>query len=177
MAFAVRTAGDPLTMISAIREAVRQIDPNLPLFRFTTLNAQAEERLAQERLFARLTSFFGLLALGLASIGLYGVMAYSVARRTHEIGVRMALGARAPDVVRMILWESMLLVVIGVLIGLGAALGSARFVSGMLYGLTPADPTTISLSALVMLAVAGLASYLPARRASRVDPMVALRYE
>src|SRR5262245_52764387 len=175
--FSVRTAGDPLPVISAIRDAVRQLDPNLPLYSFTTVSAQAEERLVQERLFARLTSFFGLLAIGLASIGLYGVMAYSIARRTHEIGVRMALGAQSADVARMIFRESMFPVVIGVMIGLGVALVSFRLLSSMLYGLRPADPMAISLAVLVMLAVAVLASYLPARRASRVDPLVALRYE
>ena len=124
-----------------------------------------------------MTGFFGLLALLLASIGLYGVMSYAVARRTNEIGLRMALGAQRGNVINMVLRESMLLVVLGVLIGLGAVLATTRFVSTMLYGLTPTDPATISLAVLVLLAVSALAGYLPARRAAQVDPLVALRYE
>ena len=131
----------------------------------------------EERLVARLSCVFGLLALVLVCIGLYGVMDYDVARRTHEIGIRMALGAQRRDVVGLVLREAMLLVVIGVLIGLSVALGASRFIASMPYGLTPNDPLTIALAGLLLLAVAALAGYLPARRASRVDPVVALRHE
>jgi predicted permease len=177
MSFSVRTVGDPVAMVPTIREAIRQLDPNLPLYGFTTVMEQAAQRLSQERLFARLTSFFGLLALLLASIGLYGVMAHSVGRRTKEIGIRMVLGAERARVVKMVFRESMLLILIGVLIGVGAAIASVHFVSSLLYGLTPNDPLTIVAVALIMLIVAALASYLPARRAAEVDPMIALRVE
>jgi len=177
MNFEVRTAGDPTALIAAIRGAVSEVDKNVPLFDVKTQRRQAEQSLAQERLFATLSSFFGALALLLVSLGLYGVMSYAVARRTNEIGIRMALGATGPRVTRMVMRETMLLVVIGVLIGLGAALASTRMIKEMLFGLAPTDPVTISFAALLMIAVAALAGYLPARRASKVDPMVALRYE
>ncbi len=133
--------------------------------------------MVQERLLAELSSFFGLLALLLACIGLYGVMSYDVARRTHEIGVRMALGAEAMDVVRLVMRETMSLVVIGLIAGLVAALLTTRLIASLLYGLTPDDPLTVGLASLLLLTVAALAGYLPARRAARVDPMVALRTE
>jgi len=128
-------------------------------------------------LMATLSGFFGVLALVLASIGLYGILAYNVAGRTNEIGLRMALGAARRDVIWMVLREALLLTLIGVLIGVPLAVASGRLVSSLLFGLTPSDPLSIGLAAIVMLAVAALASYLPARRAAQVDPMVALRYE
>jgi len=177
MNFEVRTAGDPTASLTAIREAVSQVDRNVPLFDVKTQERQAEQSLAQERLFATLSGFFGVLALLLVCIGLYGVMSYAVARRTNEIGIRMALGATAPRVIRMVMRETMLLVVIGVLIGLVAAIASTRLIEKMLFGLTPTDPFTMSAATLLLIAVAALAGYLPARRASKVDPMIALRYE
>jgi ABC-type antimicrobial peptide transport system permease subunit len=135
------------------------------------------ESLARERFIGQLASFFSLFALLLACIGLYGVMAYAVTRRTNEIGIRMALGARGMDVVRLVLKETMLLVAVGVTIGLGAALATTRLISSLLFGLTPTDPLTIVVAALLMIAVAALAGYLPARKASRVDAMTALRCE
>ena len=177
MNFEVRTAGDATAMVSLIREAVREVDANLPLFAVKTQTQQAEESLAQERLFATLSSFFGVLALILACIGLYGVTSYGVARRTNEIGIRMALGATAPRVTGMVMRESMLVVFIGVVIGLSAALATTRLVAAMLFGLAPTDPLTISFAVLLMLVVAALAGYIPARRASKIDPMIALRYE
>jgi ABC-type antimicrobial peptide transport system permease subunit len=177
MAFAVRTAGDPITMIPAIREAVRQIDRNLPLSRFTTVNAQADERLVQERLFARLTSFFGMLALLLAGIGLYGVMAYTVTQRTREIGVRMALGARAADVLRLFIRQGMALVVIGVAMGLAGAFALTRLVSSFLFDVSPTDPATFAGVALLLALIALFACWLPARRAAKVDPIRALHHE
>jgi predicted permease len=175
--FGVRTMGDPSQMIAAIRATVREVDKDLPLFAIKTQSEQVAQSLAQERFFPKLTSFFGLLALLLASIGLYGVMSYSIARRTQEIGIRMALGAQKGNVIKMVLRESMLLVLIGVVIGLGAVLATTRFVASMLYGLTPTDPGTITLAVLVLAAVAALAGYLPARKAAQVDPLTALRYE
>jgi ABC-type antimicrobial peptide transport system permease subunit len=164
-------------MIAAVREAVRELDPDLPLFDVKTQSAQIEQLLSQESLFARLSSFFGLVALVLACIGLYGVMSYAVTRRTNEIGVRMALGAARRDVVGIVMKESMTPVVIGLVTGLLAALGVTRFISSLLFGLEANDPATISLAMLIMLAVTALAGYLPARRASRVNPIEALRCE
>jgi len=177
MNFEVRTAGDPTALVSSIRDAVSEVDKNLPLFDVKTQQQQADQSLTQERLFATLSGFFGLLALLLGCIGLYGVMSYAVARRTNEIGIRMALGATAPRVTRMVMRETMVLVTAGVAIGLGTALAATRLIESMLFGLAPNDPLTISLAALLMIAVAALAGYLPARKAAKVDPMIALRYE
>jgi len=177
MSYAVRTVGDPNALAPAIRDAVRSIDPNLPLFAVKTQNAQIAELLTQSRLFAGLSSFFGLLALALVSIGLYGVMSYIVARRTHEIGVRLALGAQGRDVRRMVLGESLRLALLGVAIGVPAALATTRSISGQLFRLAPNDPLTMAAATLLLLAVAACAGYLPARRAARVDPMAALRHE
>jgi ABC-type antimicrobial peptide transport system permease subunit len=177
MSFAVRTSGDAGALVNSIREVVRAVEPNLPMFDVQSQVERAEEGLSQERLFAALSSFFGFLALALACIGLYGVMSYAVARRTNEIGIRMALGARSADVARMVMRDTMNLAVIGVVIGLGGALGATRFIKSMLFGVTATDPLTIALGVVLMLTVAALAGYLPARRAAQVDPMTALRYE
>jgi predicted permease len=175
--FAVRTANDPVAQMGSIREAMRQIDPNLPLTNVTTQIEQIELRFAQEKVFAQACSLFGGLAVLLASIGLFGLMSYSVARRTNEIGIRMALGARGADVLRLVMRESMILVVAGVAIGLVAAFAAGRLVATLLFGLSPTDALTIAAATLLMLIVSAIAGYLPARRASRVDPMVALRCE
>lgn len=175
--FIVRTNGNPTAMIASIREAMHEVDNNLPLFDVKTQNQQAAESLSVERLFATLSSFFGILALLLACIGLYGVMSYGVARRTNEIGIRMALGASAPRVTRMVMRETMWVVWIGVAIGIGAALAGTRLIASMLFGIAATDAVTISFAVLTMISVAAVAGYLPARRAARVDPMVALRYE
>jgi ABC-type antimicrobial peptide transport system permease subunit len=177
MSFAVRTAGDPAAMTSAIRQAVHSLDGNLPLFAVKTQNAQIAERVAQSRLFADLSSLFGLLALALVSVGLYGVMSFTVARRTHEIGIRMALGARARDVRRMVMRETLVLTSIGMVIGLGAAIATTRLIASQLFGLSANDPLTIATAVLLLIMVAAVAGGLPARRASRVDPMIALRHE
>jgi predicted permease len=173
----VRTAGDPKQWMSAVRGAVQSLDRNLPLFDFETQTEQIEQATFQERLFARFFSFFGLLALTLACVGLYGMMSYAVARRTSEIGIRMALGAERASISRMVLWESMTLAGLGTVIGVAAALAASRLIATLLYGLKPTDPLTIASATAVLTAVALLAGYLPAHRASRVDPMVALRYE
>jgi len=138
---------------------------------------QVNRSMAGQTLIARLSTFFGLLAAFLACIGIYGLMSYAVMRRTNEIGIRMALGAERSGVLWMVMRESLMLVAAGVVIGIPAALVATRLVSSVLYGLKTTDPITITLSALAMIAVAALAGYLPARRASKVDPMVALRYE
>ncbi|MCI0387615.1 MAG: ABC transporter permease [Acidobacteria bacterium] len=187
--FTVRTAGDPTQMTAAIRAAVRDVDKDLPLFGIKTQTEQMDQSLAQERFFPKLTSFFGLLALLLASVGLYGVMSYAVAQRTHEIGIRMALGASRENILRRVIGQGMLLAAIGVVIGSAAAFALmrlitsnatyelTRFISGFLYGVRATDPLTFVAVALLLVMVALLACYLPARRATKVDPMVALRCE
>ena len=175
--FELRTAGPPAAATAAVREAARQLDPNLPLTDVSTQIEQVERRLAQEKVFAQAYSLFGGVALLLASIGLFGLMSYSVARRTNEIGVRMALGAQRTDVLGLVMRESMLLVAIGLAAGLAIALGAGRLVKTLLFGLPPTDAVSIAAAVGVMVAVSALAGYLPARRASKVDPMVALRYE
>jgi predicted permease len=173
----IRTNREATALTAAVRRVLGEVDRNLPIREVTTLNAEVERRLSQERLLTTLTSFFGVLALLLASIGLFGVMTYAVSRRTSEIGLRMALGAERSSVLWMVLRESIWLVGIGVAAGLGAAAASTRVLSGLLYEVSPTDPVTFAISAAVLLAVATFAAYIPARRAARVDPMVALRYE
>jgi predicted permease len=175
--FEVRTAGDPNALIPTVRRVVEQMESDLPLLDVKTQTSQIDEMLVQERMFAKLTSAFGLLALVLACVGIYGIMAYAVVRRTSEIGIRMALGAERRSILTMVMRETLLLVVMGVAIGIPVALAATRLISSMLYGLKPSDPVTLAAATGVMLAVAACAGYLPARRASRVDPMVALRDE
>ena len=175
--FYVRTASDPASIGSAIRAAVHEIDPTLPVIDLRTQEQQIERRNSQERLFARLSGFFGVAALILACVGLYGLMSYLVLQRTGEIGLRLALGAVPAQVLRMILRESAMLVTAGLVLGLTAAYVARRFVESMLFGLTAADTLTYAVVAGVLIAVMLLASYRPARRAARVDPMTALRAE
>jgi ABC-type antimicrobial peptide transport system permease subunit len=180
MTFEVRTTGDPKAFVGAIRQAVREVEPNLPLNNIKTQIEQADETLSMERLFAKLMSLFGLLAQQLASIGLYGVLAYSVSRRTHEIGIRMALGANRGRMLTMILKQGMTLTLIGVALGLGGAYVLTRYLgtlNSMLFGVQPRDPLTFGVTAALLTIVALVACYVPARRATKVDPMVALRYE
>jgi len=175
--FEVRTPGDPAAVVGSLREVVRQIDPDLPIMDVSTQLEQVEKRFAQEKVFAQAYSLFGALALVLASIGLFGLMSYSVARRTNEIGIRMALGAQRQDVLRMVMRESMVLVAVGIVLGLGTALIAARSISTLLFGLPPTDPMAITLAVALMAVVSAVAGYLTARRASHVDPMVALHYD
>jgi predicted permease len=177
MTFEVKTAASKGTIVRAISAVVRSIDKDLPIFDVRTQTEQIDATQSTERAFAALTLGFGLLALTLACIGIYGIMAYVVARRTGEIGIRMAMGAQNRQVLVMILRETVLLAGIGIVIGVFAAIGLTRYLENMLYGLKPFDPVTYSAAVLVMLAVALTAGWLPARRASRLDPMVALRHE
>jgi predicted permease len=172
-----RATGPGAPLAATIRREIQAIDKNLELYGVSTIPQMLDGALGREAELARLSSFFSLLALLLSCIGLYGVMSYNVARRTHEIGVRMALGAQRRDVVGLVLRQTMRLVVIGVIIGISAALGATRLIASLLYGVTPNDPITIALAGLLLLTVAALAGYLPARRASRVEPMVALRHD
>ena len=177
MIFELKTASDPQVMIPTVRETVRGIEPNMPLMNVSTQSEQIEQRFAQARFFAMSYSLFGGLAVLVASIGLFGLASYNVVRRTNEIGIRMALGAERWDVTRMVLSESLILVVIGIGIGLATALAAGRLITSLLFGLAPTDGITVVGATLVIILVSALAGYLPARRASRVDPMVALQYE
>ena len=175
--FVVRTALDPSSIVPAVRHQVQLIDRDLPLGDVKTQAADADEKLGDERSVATLLSLFAALGLVLASIGLYGTISHGVARRTNEVGIRMALGARQEDMLRMVLREALSLVAIGVAIGVPLSIAGARLISTLIFGVKPTDAVTISFSSGVMMAVASLAAYLPARRAAKVDPMVALRHE
>ncbi|MGH7226618.1 MAG: FtsX-like permease family protein, partial [Gemmataceae bacterium] len=173
----VRYSGDPAAIIAEVRHAVGEVDRPLPISYQNTLAEQVNESVTSQTLIARLSAFFGLLAVLLACIGIYGLMSYAVTRRTNEIGIRLALGARPGDVLRMVLRETLVLVGIGLAIGVPVALGCGRWAASMLYDLKPTDPATV-LVAVVLLFLVGLsAGFLPARRASKVDPMTALRHE
>ncbi|MGB2862260.1 MAG: ABC transporter permease [Sedimentisphaerales bacterium] len=173
----VRSVLPPMSLVPAVRRAVAQVDRKLPLEGITTQKLALKKSLAQERLFASLCGSLALLALALSCIGLYGIMAYNVARRTGEMGIRKALGARPWDVARPILREALTLAGIGVAIGLPVALALVRVIRVVFYGIEPHDPLTMIGAAVLMVAVAALAAWIPARRAAKVDPMVALRYE
>jgi predicted permease len=173
----LQTVGDPASIAGQVSRALAQIDPNLAVLKMETITQQVNHLVDQEQLISQLCAWFALLALLLTSIGLYGVMTYNVARRTHEIGVRMALGAQNRAVQWMILRESLLLLGIGVVVGVPATMAATRLAGAQLFGLTPSDPPTFMAAILAISVVALLAAYFPARRATRVDPMVALRDE
>ena len=181
--FEVRTAGDPAATIGSVRSVVREIEPNLPVMNVKSQIEQADETLRMERLFAKLLTLFALLAQQLAAIGLFGVLAYTVAQRTHEIGIRMALGADRASVLRMIVKQGMTLAVLGVILGLVGAYVLTRYLeswislSKMLFGVKVSDPLTYGAIAVLLTVVALIACYIPARRATKVDPLIALRYE
>jgi putative ABC transport system permease protein len=173
----VRAAGNPSALAAAINREVAAVDKDLPLNAFQTLKTHFATALARERLTAALLSALGALALVLTAIGLYGVLSYAVSQRTREIGIRMALGARSQSVVRAVLGSTMRIVTVGLGVGVAVALALSTVVSGFLYGVTPTDPAVFATTILVLAGIAALASYLPARRAAKVDPMKALRYE
>lgn len=176
MAVMVRTSGDPSKLAAAVREQVMAIDPDLPVAA-STMNQVFLESVGGQRFNALLLSIFGALALGLAVVGVFGVINYSVAQRTHEIGVRIALGAKRRDIFRLVVGQGMVLALMGVTIGIAGAFGLTRLISGMLFGVSPTDFATFAVVSFLLAAVALLASYIPARRAMNVDPMVALRCE
>jgi len=175
--FVVRFSGPSSTVVPQVRETIKQINRNLPVDDVVSLSDHIGRSLVQQKLVARLASFFGLLALLLACVGLYGVMSYGVARRTNEIGIRMALGAQNLSVLWLVLREALVLVVIGLVVGVLASLALTKTAASLLYELKPNDPLTIAMATIVLMMVALVAGYLPARRAARVDPMIALRDE
>ena len=181
--FEVRTTGDPAATIASVRSVVREIEPNLPVMNVKSQVEQADETLRMERLFAKLLTLFALLAQQLAAIGLFGVLAYTVSQRTHEIGIRMALGADRASVLKMIVWQGMILALLGVVLGLIGAYVLTKYLeswislSKMLFGVKVSDPLTYAVIAVLLTVVALIACYIPARRATKVDPLVALRYE
>jgi predicted permease len=191
MSFTLRTAGEPTALAATVRQVIRELDSNLPVTELSSQTARSQATLGQERLSARLLGFFGALALLLAAIGLSGVLAYSVSQRTNEIGIRMALGARVPNVLRLVIWQGMRLVLLGLAVGAASGYGLKRLVAGQsfergtwqarmaeqLYGVSVTDPLTVAVIALLLIVVALLACWIPARRATRVDPLVALRQE
>jgi predicted permease len=173
----IRSEGEPKILMGSVRETVRRLDPNLPIVRFVTMDEILSSSVARPRFIMTLLGVFAVVALTLGAIGVYGVMAHGVAQRTNEIGVRIAMGAKRGEVAGMVLRQGMLLAVAGVLIGLSASLGVARFLRGFLFNVSTNDPGTYAAVAIMMVWVGLLACYLPARRASRVDPIDALRYE
>jgi len=177
MTFYVRSGAEADALLGRVTGIVRQVDPTLPATQLRSMRAQIAESLFAERLVAALSATFGLLATVLAALGLYGVMAYAVSLRTREIGIRMALGARRTTVLAMVLGDVAVLVGIGVLLGLPGGYGLGRIVQSQLFGLKALDLTTFAVATATLLLTAFVAGYLPARRATRVDPMVALRYE
>ncbi len=177
MTIYVRTTGDANQLMSTVRSTVRDMDPNVPIYAMRTTEVTINESLSTERMIASLSAVFGFLATLLAVIGLYGVMAYTVAQRTREVGIRIALGAARGKVIWLVMREVLLLVAIGVIAGVTASVALTRVVQSQLFGLTPHDPLTLGLATAVLAVVACAAGYIPALRASRLDPMVALRYE
>jgi predicted permease len=175
--FELRTAADPQALLPAVREVVAKVNTNLPLYDVKTESQQIDRLLFQERLVARLSGFFALLALVLACVGLYGLLSYEVSRRTREIGIRLALGAQPGSVLKLVLRQGITLAMVGAVVGVGAALGVTRYLASMLYDVHANDPLNLIAVALLLLLVALAACFIPARRAMRVDPLVALRYE
>ncbi len=177
MTVVLRTSVDPISLVPALREQVRDLDKNLPVFGVQTMDEMLSAEVASQRFNAGALAGFAGLAVLLAAVGIYGVMAYAVSQRTREMGLRMALGADAGNVLRMILGQGLRLAVIGVILGLVASFALTRLMSGLLFGVKPSDPETFVLVTGALLIVAVVACWIPARRATRVDPVIALRYE
>jgi putative ABC transport system permease protein len=177
MTVIIKSSGDPNSLIGTAREQVKNVDPEQPIYNVRTMHDIRAESIASERLNLTLFSIFAGIALVLAVVGIYGVMSYSVTQRTHEIGIRMAIGAQPRDVFRMILGQGMILAFIGIGVGLVAAYLLTRLMATMLFNITPTDPATFAVIAVVLATVALLACYLPGRRATKVEPVVSLRYE
>jgi putative ABC transport system permease protein len=177
MTLVARTAADPLSLATAIRHEIWAVDQNQPIDEVKTMERLLADQIAGVRVFVWVLSVFAGAALLLAAVGIYGLMSYAVNQRTHEIGVRMALGARPSDVLRLVLRQGLSIALVGVMIGLAAALALTRLMTGLLFGVSPADPATSVGISLLLTGVVLLATYIPARRATKVDPMIALRHE
>lgn len=177
MVYLLRTAGDPLAYVDSVRQIVHKADPHIPLAEVRTQAAEIDESIGQEITFAKLCTAFAFLALIIACVGLYGTVSYNVARRTMEIGIRMALGAQRGSVVWMVLREVCLLAVLGLAVSVPTAFATTRFLKSFLFKMKANDPLTLSIAIVTLLISALIAGYLPARRASQIDPMVALRHE
>jgi len=177
MTVIIKGASDPNQLITAVRQQIKTIDPDQPIYSIRTMDEIRAESVSSERLNLTLLSIFAGIALVLAIVGIYGVMSYAVTQRTHEIGIRMAIGAQSRDVFQMILGQGMLLALIGIGLGLVGAFALTRLMATMLFGVEPTDPTTFAVIAFLLTAVALLACYIPGRRATKVDPVVSLRYE
>ena len=175
--FAVRTAGPPEAFTSSLRSIIREFDPRLPLIDIETQRHVIDGRLLHESMFANLSTVFGSLALLLACIGIYGVVAYSVTRRTGEVGIRMALGAGSGSIIWLMLKRMAILVCLGVAIGIAGALAATKLIESMLWDITPNDPVTFAAAAVILILVALVAALVPARRAAHIHPMAALRCE
>jgi putative ABC transport system permease protein len=177
MTLVVRTTNDPASIRSVVRNELKRIDRSVPVFAVKTMTERIDAALSADRMVAILLAIFGAAALLLAGVGIYGVMSYAVAQRTHEIGIRMALGASAADVLRLVVRNGMSLALVGVVVGLAGAYLLSRLIVSMLFGITPTDLPTFAIVTLGLVLVALIACYIPARRATKVDPLVALRYE
>jgi putative ABC transport system permease protein len=177
MTVILKAAGDPNQLIAAVRQQVKAIDADQPIYGVRTMDQIRAESVAPERLNLTLLSIFAGLALVLAIVGIYGVMSYAVTQRTHEIGIRMAIGAKPLDVFRMVIGQGMMLALIGIAFGLIGAFALTRLMTSMLFGVEPTDPATFAVIAILLTVVAMIACYVPSRRATKVDPMVSLRYE
>ena len=173
----VRSSGDAASLAPEVRAAIHSLDRNVPISEVQTMDQVVRTATGESRFYLVLLGVFAGVALVLAAVGVYGVMSYSVSRRIHEIGIRMALGAARHDVLRLVVWKGVVLAASGIAVGLAGALVLTRLMSGLLYGTKPTDPAAFVAAVVVLGAVAIAASYIPARRAAKVDPMVALRYE
>jgi putative ABC transport system permease protein len=177
LGLAVRTKGEPHAWVEEVRRAVWAVDPDQPLYNVVTMEQALSDSISKQRFAMLMLALFAAMAVILSMVGIYGIMSYSVTQRTHEIGVRVALGAKAHDVVRMIVRQGIVLIVIGITTGLAGSFALTRILASLLYEVKPVDPSVFLATALLLGLVALFACYIPARRATKVDPLVALRYE